>query len=232
METTGFYNTGGSGGIGFIDPAKLVAGQRKSPNVFILKETTAIAIDNIPINTPAGQLVVNVNGFWSISGSEQVKKVIDVSGGNLPNTGVLQNDIYLVNVGGTVNGIVLVSGDKIQAKIDNPTQNQTAGVFDEWTLIKAPNVSSISILRPNNDSVETTFVKITHLEFGLVAPQSSFTINHNKNAYITSIKFSKNGDSESNGIINNYTENDLNTVSFSTNSPLPTGAKIKIQFNL
>lgn len=231
MEKTGLYNKGGEG-IEFIEPAKLVAGQRKSPNVFLLKETTATAIDSIPINTPAGTIVVNVGGFWAISGSVQPKEIIDVSNGTLPSSGVLKDDIYLIGVGGIVNGITLVSGDKLQAKIDNPTDNKTGLVFDDWFLIPAPKVSSTTVLRPNGDSIETTFAKITHYEFGITAPQSSFTINHGKNAYITSIKFSKNGDGEYNGIINNYTEIDLNTVSFSTNSPLPTGAKIKIQFNL
>lgn len=159
MEKTGFYNQGGEG-IDFIDPVKLVAGQRKNPNVFILAETTAIAIDSIPVNTPAGTIVVNVDGFWGVSGSVQAKEIIDVSGGNLPNTDVLQDDIFLIGVGGTVNGIVLVSGDKVQAKIDNPSQNETGGIFDEWILIEAPKVSSTSIKRPNGDNVETSLVDL------------------------------------------------------------------------
>lgn len=153
-KKTGLFGKSGNQGIDFIDPAKLVAGQRKSPNVFILKETTAIAIDNIPANTPAGTIIVNTNGFWGVSGSVQAKEIIDVSSGILPSSGVLQDDIYLIGVGGTVNGIDLVSGDKVQAKIDNPTDNQTGGVFDDWILIEAPTVSTTSIVRPNGDNVE------------------------------------------------------------------------------
>lgn len=159
MEKTGFYKKGISG-LEFIDPTKLVSGQRKSPNVFILKETTAIAIDSIPANTPAGAIVVNVDGFWGISGSVQVKEIIDVSGGNLPNSGVFKDDIYLIGVGGTVNGIDLVSGDKVQAKIDDPTQDKTGGIFDDWILIEAPTVSTTSIVRPNGDSVEESLVDL------------------------------------------------------------------------
>jgi len=157
MEQTGFYSKKRSG-LDFIDPAKITAGQQKKPNVFILAETTAIAIDSIPANTPAGTIIVNTNGFWGVSGSVQAKEIIDVSSGTLPSSGVLKDDIYLIGVGGTVNGIDLVSGDKVQAKIDNPTQNATQNgtelIFDDWILIKAPKASASSIVRPNGDSVE------------------------------------------------------------------------------
>jgi hypothetical protein len=153
MEQTGFYSKKRSG-LDFIDPAKITAGQQKKPNVFILAETTAIAIDSIPANTPAGTIIVNTNGFWGVSGSVQAKEIIDVSSGTLPSSGVLKDDIYLIGVGGTVNGINLVSGDKLQAKIDNPTQNETNLIFDDWFLIPAPKASSANIQRPNGDSVE------------------------------------------------------------------------------
>jgi len=159
MEKTGLYNKGRIG-LEFIEPVKLVAGQKRPPNVFILKETTATVIDSIPINTPAGTIVVNVDGFWGISGTVQAKEIIDVSSGNLPSTDVLKDDIFLIGVGGTVNGIALVSGDKLQAKKDNPTQTQTGGTFDDWILIEAPKVSSTNIQRPNGDSVETSLVNL------------------------------------------------------------------------
>ena len=87
-------------------------------------------------------------------------------------------------------------------------------------------------INDNNNSLNAEFAKITHYEFALLAPQSVFNIAHNRSAFITSIKFSSAGNSTYDGIILNYTETDSNNVSFTLDSPLQTGAKIKIQFNL
>jgi len=74
--------------------------------------------------------------------------------------------------------------------------------------------------------------KITHYEFALLSPQSVFNIAHNRDAFVTSIKFSSSGNSTYDGEIVKYDEVDTNNVSFTLNTPLQTGAKIKIQFNL
>mgnify|MGYP000023522212 CR=1 FL=1 len=85
----------------------------------------------------------------------------------------------------------------------------------------------------NNDAIlNAELAKITHYEFALLAPQSVFNIAHNRNAFITSIKFSSAGNSMYDGVVVNYTETDANNVSFTLDTPLQTGAKIKIQFNL
>ena len=231
MEQTGLFNQGG-GKIEFIDPSKITAGQKYRTGLVFIYPATPNAIDDVDALF-TGWIVFNENvNRWQEAGQESLKGNWDASGGTLPSTNIIAGDKYIISVAGLVNGIQLNENDTITAKIDNATDSQTGGIFNDWTVVAAITVTSVNVDRPNGDSVEDSFQKITHYEFGLVAPQSSFTINHNKNAYITSIKFSVNGDSEFNGIINNYTETNLNTVSFSTNSPLPTGAKIKIQFNL
>jgi len=231
MEQTGLFNQGG-GKIEYIDPSKITSGQKYKTGLVFIYPATPNAIDDVDALF-TGWIVFNENvQRWQEAGQESLKGNWDASGGTLPSTNIIAGDKYIISVAGLVNGIQLNENDTITAKIDNATDSQTGGIFNDWTVVAAITVTSVNVDRPNGDSVEDSFQKITHYEFGLVAPQSSFTINHNKNAYITSIKFSVNGDSEFNGIINNYTETNLNTVSFSTNSPLPTGAKIKIQFNL
>jgi len=231
MEQTGIFNQGG-GKIEYIDPSKITSGQKYKTGLVFIYPATPNAIDDVDALF-TGWIVFNENvQRWQEAGQESLKGNWDASGGTLPSTNIIAGDKYIISVAGLVNGIQLNENDTITAKIDNATDSQTGGIFNDWTVVAAITVTSVNVDRPNGDSVEDSFQKITHYEFGLVAPQSSFTINHNKNAYITSIKFSVNGDSEFNGIINNYTETNLNTVSFSTNSPLPTGAKIKIQFNL
>ena len=84
----------------------------------------------------------------------------------------------------------------------------------------------------NATNLNAEFAKITHYEFALLAPQSVFNIAHNRNAFIASIKFSSAGNSTYDGDIVKYNEVDSNNVSFTLDSPLQTGAKIKIQFNL
>jgi hypothetical protein len=84
----------------------------------------------------------------------------------------------------------------------------------------------------NDNRLNAELTKITHYEFSLLAPQSVFNFAHNKNAYITTIKFSSAGNPSYNGVIVNYTETDPNNVSFTLDTPLQAGAKIKIQFNL
>lgn len=231
MEQTGISNQGG-GKIEYIDPSKIIAGQKYKTGLVFIYPATPNAIDDVDALF-TGWIVFNENvNRWQEAGQEALKGNWDASTGTLPSTNIIAGDKYIISVAGVVNGIQLNENDTITAKIDNATDSQTGGIFNDWTVVAAITVTSVNVNRPNGDSVEDSFEKITHYEFGLVAPQSSFTINHNKNAYITSIKFSVNGGNEYNGIINNYTETTLNTVSFSTNSPLPTGAKIKIQFNL
>ena len=231
MEQTGILNQGG-GKIEYVDPSKITAGQKYKTGLVFIYPATPNAIDDIDALF-TGWIVFNENvNRWQEAGQEALKGNWDASSGNLPSTNIIAGDKYIISVAGTVNGIHLNENDTITAKIDNATDSQTGGVFDDWTVVGAITVTSVNVNRPNGDSVEDSFQKITHYEFGLIAPQSSFNINHNKNAYITSIKFSVNGNSEYNGIINNYTETNLNTVSFSTNNPLPAGAKVKIQFNL
>jgi len=84
----------------------------------------------------------------------------------------------------------------------------------------------------NATNLNADLAKITHYEFALLAPQSVFNIAHNRNAFITSIKFSSAGNSTYDGDIVTYTETDTNNVAFTLDNPLQTGAKIKIQFNL
>lgn len=231
MEQTGISNQGG-GKIEYIDPSKITAGQKYKTGLVFIYPATPNAIDDIDALF-TGWIVFNENvNRWQEAGQEALKGNWDASSGTLPSTNIIAGDKYIISIAGVVNGIQLNENDTITAKIDNATDSQTGGIFDDWTVIGAITVTSVNVNRPNGDSVEDSFQKITHYEFGLVAPQSSFTINHGKNAYITSIKYSKNGDSEYNGTINNYTETNLNIVSFSTDKPLPTGAKVKIQFNL
>ena len=87
-------------------------------------------------------------------------------------------------------------------------------------------------INDNATNLNAEFAKITHYEFALLAPQSVFNIAHNRDAFITSIKFSSAGNSTYDGDIVKYDEVDTNNVSFTLNTPLQTGAKIKIQFNL
>ena len=87
-------------------------------------------------------------------------------------------------------------------------------------------------INDNATNLNAEFAKITHYEFALLAPQSVFNIAHNRNAFITSIKFSSAGNAIYDGVVVNYTETDPNNVSFTLDTPLQTGAKIKIQFNL
>jgi hypothetical protein len=84
----------------------------------------------------------------------------------------------------------------------------------------------------NAANLNAEFAKITHYEFALLAPQSVFNIAHNRDAFITSIKFSSAGNSTYDGDIVKYDELDTNNVAFALDTPLQTGAKIKIQFNL
>lgn len=173
MEKSGLLGKGDGKGIDFIDPIKLqkYAGKKKYPNIFILKKTTTVSIDNIPANTPKGTIVVNPDGStsWVISGAVSAKEVIDVSGGVLPSANVIADDIYLIGVGGTVSTIGLVSGNKIQAKIDNPSDSQTGGIFDDWILIKPPPFSSTTVDRPNGDSVEDSLVDLQNQKVDIVA---------------------------------------------------------------
>lgn len=94
------------------------------------------------------------------------------------------------------------------------------------------SLTTSTIKSPQSAVIKAEFDKITHYEFALLAPQSVFNIAHNRNAFVTSIKFSSAGNSTYDGDIVKYDEVDSNNVSFTLDTALQTGAKIKIQFNL
>jgi len=115
--------------------------------------------------------------------------------------------------------------------VNGQTYRMDATVLQGFLL--DPAISGSSIKAPSSNIIKTDIVdKITHYEFALLAPQSVFSIAHNRNSYITNIKFSSVGNNVYDGSILVYTEVDTNNVSFTLDAPLPTGAKIKIQFNL
>lgn len=125
----------------------------------------------------------------------------------------------------------VVAGDQIViGGTDGFTYKAALTVLQGFLLENSLTTSTIKA--PQCAVVKAEFDKITHYEFALLAPQSAFNIAHNRNAFITSIKFSSGGNSMYDGVVVNYTETDANNVSFTLDTPLQTGAKIKIQFNL
>lgn len=125
----------------------------------------------------------------------------------------------------------VVAGDQFAIGGANGfTYKANLNILQSFLLDNEITLSTIKA--PQSAVVKAAFDKITHYEFALLAPQSVFNIAHNRNAFITSIKFSNAGNSTYNGDIVKYNEVDTNNVSFTLDIPLQAGAKIKIQFNL
>lgn len=125
----------------------------------------------------------------------------------------------------------VVAGDLIViGGADSFTYRANLNILQPYLLDTA--ITTNTVKAPQSAVIKAAFDKITHYEFALIAPQSVFNIAHNRNAFISSIKFSSLGNTEYDGTIANYTETDTNNVAFTLDSPLQTGAKIKIQFNL
>lgn len=125
----------------------------------------------------------------------------------------------------------VVSGDQFAiGGANGQTYKANLNILQSFLLENSLTTSTIKA--PQSAVIKAEFDKITHYEFALLAPQSVFNIAHNRNAFITSIKFSSAGNSTYDGDIVKYDEVDTNNVSFTLNTPLQTGAKIKIQFNL
>jgi hypothetical protein len=123
------------------------------------------------------------------------------------------------------------SGDQFAiGGVDGFTYRANLNVLQSFLLENSLSTSTIT--SPQSAIVKAEFDKIRHYEFALLAPQFAFNIAHNRNAFITSIKFSSTGNAIYDGVVVNYTEIDTNNVSFTLDTPLQTGAKIKIQFNL
>jgi hypothetical protein len=168
MEQTGILNQGG-GKIEYVDPSKITAGQKYRTGLVFIYPATANAIDDVDALF-TGWIVFNENvNRWQEAGQEALKGNWDASSGTLPSTNIIAGDKYIISIAGTVNGIQLNENDTITAKIDNATDSQTGGIFDDWTVVGAITVTSTNVSRPNGDSVEDSLVDLQNDKVDVVA---------------------------------------------------------------
>lgn len=167
MEKTGFYNKG-TEKTESIDPSKITAGQKYDTGLVFIYPGTNNAIDDVEA-LYTGWIIFNENvNKWQEAGKEAIKGNWDASGGTLPSTNIIVGDKYIISVAGVVSSIQLNENDTIIAKINNPSDTQTGGIFNDWTVVGAITVTSTNVSRPNGDSVEDSLVDLQNEKVDIV----------------------------------------------------------------
>ncbi len=215
MEQTGILNQGG-GKIEYIDPSKITAGQKYKTGLVFIYPATPNAIDDVDALF-TGWIVFNENvKRWQEAGQDTAKGNWDASGGTLPSTNIIAGDKYIISVSGAVNGIQLNENDTITAKIDNATDSQTGGIFDDWTVVRAITVTSTNVSRPNGDSVEDGLVDLQNEKVDIIVGKQLSTEDY------TTVEKNKLAGVEENAEVNvqaNWNETNITNDAFINNKP-------------
>lgn len=249
----GLITGAGGGGLSQWDPiahpALIQAGIKNGSGTFlIVNNPTTAAIDDVPTNTSVNTIIFfnESSSRWEIASANSSQQKYK---GTFDTAINLEAESPAINQAISDTAFVRFQNDGTTPLNTTWYVSDATGV-NLWTntgLVADPGsakiVANLSDLenkataRANlnvysKSEVDSTFNKIKHYEFALLAPQSIFNIAHNRNAFITSIKYSTFGNNNYNGVVGNYTEVDNNNVSFTLDAPLPLNTTIKIQFNL